>query len=147
MFLDAYLQLSTAQQVTADAVTEKSVDIGALTAQREIAVGEPMAMTVSILAIGTNSGSAKFQVIESAAADLGSGTRILGEVDLLTADIVAGKQFVVPLSQGVLANLRYVGGYFDITGTVDFTVDVYLQPLSMASREKSAIYAKGYTIS
>lgn len=147
MFLDAYMQLSTAQKVTADAVTEKSVDIGALTAQREMATGEPLAMVVAITAIGTNTGSAKFQVIESAAADLGSGTRILGEVDLLTADIVAGKVFVVPLSQGVLENLRYIGGKFDITGTVDFTVDVYLQPLAMASRSPNNVYAKGYTIS
>ena len=147
MFLDAYLQLSTAQQVTADAVTEKSIDLGALTKQREIATGEPMAMVVAISAIGTNTGSAKFQVIESAAADLGSGTRILGEIDLLTADILAGSVFVVPLGQGVLANLRYIGGNFDITGIVDFTGDVYLQPLSMASRSPGAIYAKNYTIS
>lgn len=147
MFLDTYMKLSDDQQVTADAVTQHSYDIGALTAQRDMAAGEPLALVVSISAIGTNSGSAKFQAIESAAADLGSGTRILGEVDLVTADIVAGKQFVIPLSAGVLANLRYIGGNFDITGTVDFTVDVSLQPLSMAHRLKGAIYAKGYTIS
>lgn len=147
MFLDTYMKLSDDQQVTADAVSQHSVDIGALTAQRDMAAGEPLAIVFSISAIGTNSGSAKLQAIESAAADLGSGTRILGEIDLLTADIVAGKQFVVPLSQGALANLRYIGANFDITGTVDFTIDASLQPLAMANRLKQAVHAKGYTIS
>ena len=98
MFLDAYLQLSTAQQVTADAVTEKEHRSRCSDQEREIATGEPMAMVVAISAIGTNT-AAPAQVIESAAADLAQGTRILGEIDLLTADILAGSVFVVPLGR------------------------------------------------
>lgn len=145
MILDALDKLAAAQQVTADAVTANTIDLGNVTPKRNIAVGEPMALVIAITAIGTNTGSAKFQAIQSAAANLGS-PQIIGEIDLATADIAAGNIFVVPLGFGISA-LRYLGGNFDITGTVDFTVDVYLQPMSMAARAKPTNYAKGYTIS
>jgi hypothetical protein len=70
---------------------------------------------------------------------------IVGEIDLATADIAAGKVYLIALSQGI-AWLRYFGLNYDITGTVDFTVDAYLVPHSMASMIAET-YAKGYTIS
>lgn len=143
MILDALLKLCAAQQVTADAVSANTIDFGNVTPKRKVAVGEPLALVLVITAIGTNSGSAKLQAIQSAAAALTS-PQIIGEIDLATADIAVGKVYVIPLAAGIPA-LRYVGANFDITGTVDFTVDAYLQPLSMASI-LAETYAKNYAV-
>lgn len=145
MILDALLKVSAAQQVTADAVSGNTVDLGLVTPKRNIGTGEPMCYVMAITAIGTNTGSTKIQAIQSAAAALTS-PQILGEVDLQTADIVAGKVIIVPIGQGIPA-LRFHGMNHDITGTVDYTVDAYgPMPHSMASIIAER-YAKGYTIS
>lgn len=145
MILDALLKISAAQQVTADAVSANTVDLGNVTPKRGIAGGEPMAYVCAITAIGTNTGSTKLQAIQSAAAAL-TAPQIIGEIDLATADIAAGKVYVIPLAQGIPA-LRFHGMNHDITGTVDYTVDAYgPMPLSMASI-LAASYAKGYTVS
>lgn len=143
MILDALLKVSAAQQVTADAVSANTIDFGNVTPKRKISVGEPMGYLVVITAVGTNTGSAKITAIQSAAANLGS-PQILGEVDLVTADLAAGKRFIVAVSQSDADALRYWGLNFDITGTVDFTVDAYFGPLSMFSTSQQH-YAKGYT--
>lgn len=144
MFVDSLCKLSAAQQVTADAVSGNTYDAGNVTPKRDLGAGEPMCVVVCITAVGTNTGSAKVQAIMSAAAALSSPV-IVGEVDLVTADLVAGKRVVIPIGQGP-AVLRYWGVNYDITGTVDFTVDAYLAPQSMANRDPQS-YAKGYTIS
>jgi len=145
MFLDALLQLSAAQQVTADAASGNTFDAGNVTPKRKLGVGEPVGIGVFIKAIGTNTGSAKFQAIMSAASNLGTPT-IVGEVDLATADIAVGKAYFIALPAGGPSALRYWGAYYDITGTVDFTVDAFLMPKSMFM-ERAEKYAKGYTIS
>jgi hypothetical protein len=91
MFLDALLKVATAQQVTADAASNNTVDFGNVTPKRKIGVGEPLGIAVFITAVGTNTGSAKLEAIVSAAANLGTPT-IVGEVDLATADLAAGKR-------------------------------------------------------
>jgi hypothetical protein len=142
MILDALLKLSAAQQVTADAVSGNTIDLGNVTPKRKIAVGEAMAVVVAISAVGTNTGSAKLQAIQSASANLGT-PQIVGEIDAAAGDLVAGRIFVIPIGQGIPA-LRYLGVNYDITGTVDFTVDAYLVPLALAS-SLGEYYAKGYT--
>ena len=144
MFVDALTRVSNGQQVTADAVSTNDIDMGNVTPKRNVPVGEPMAYCVAITAVGTNTGSAKIQAIQSATAGLGSGTVILGEVDLVTANLVAGQIILVPCGFGP-APLRYHGLNFDITGTVDFTVTAWFGPWAMMAAQASA-YAKGYTI-
>jgi hypothetical protein len=145
MFVDSLLQLCEDQQVTADAVSENTIDLGNITPKRKIGDGEPMAIVVTITAIGTNTGSAVFQAVYSAAAALTSPT-VVGELDLVTADIAAGNTFVIPVGRGLTA-LRYFGLNFDITGTVDFTVDAFLMPAAMATVSKPETYADAITIS
>lgn len=144
MVLDKDLQLCSAQQVTADAVSENTFDAHDVTPKRQLAVGEPMGMVVAITAVGTHTGSVKVQAITSAAADLGSPL-IVGELDLEAADAAVGRLYWVAISGGK-APLRYWGLNFDITGTVDFTVDAYgPMPLSMFT-QLNQHYAKGYTV-
>jgi len=142
--VDALLQLSSAQQITADAVSTNTIDTGNITPKRNMGVGEPMGCLIVITAVGTNTGSAKLTLIQSAAANLGS-PQIIGEIDLATADIAVGKTYLVAQSTGIDA-LRYLGINYDITGTVDFTVTAYYGPISMLS-QRALTYAKGYTIS
>lgn len=143
MILDALLKVSAAQQITADAVSANTIDFGNVTPKRKVAVGEPLAYVVAITAKGTTTGSSKIQAIQSAGADL-SSPQIIGEIDLAAADHAVGKVVVIPLSQGIPA-LRYGGLNYDITGTVDYTVDAYLTPLSMASTIAET-YAKGFVV-
>jgi len=146
MYCDKLLQLSSAQQVTADAVSTNTFDAGNTTPKRKLGAGEPMGIAVFITAKGTTTGSAKLQAIMSAGSDLSSPV-VVGEVDLATADIVAGKSYFVPISPGAAAQLRYFGLNHDITGTVDYTVDTYgPMPQSMYAQIAES-YAKGYTIS
>lgn len=143
MILDALLKLSAAQQVTADAVSGNTIDFGLVTPKRKVAVGTPMGALVVISAKGTNTGSAKLTLIGSAAANLGS-PQIEGSIDIATGDILVGATFIIAHSQGIPA-LRYLGLNYDITGTVDFTVDAYygrLEDLAM----KAETYAKGYVV-
>jgi len=139
--LDALLKLSAAQQVTADAVSTNTIDLGNTTPKRNAATGTPMCILVTITALGTTTGSAKLTAVQSAAEALTS-PQIIGEIDLATADIAVGKQYKIALSAGI-PPLRYLGLHYDITGTVDFTVDAFLQPDDMASIEPAS-YAKGY---
>lgn len=146
MVLDALTQLCSDQAVTADAVSENTYDGGDTTPKKRWGVGEPIGVGVFIKAAGTNSGSAKVQAILSAAANLSTPT-IVGQVDLAAADLAAGKAFFIPISPGhATAALRYLGANFDITGTVDFTVDAHIMAQSMFSQLAES-YAKNYTIS
>lgn len=145
MFVDALTKVSAAQQVTADAVSTNTIDLGAPTIKRAIGDGEPMGFAVVIKAAGTNSGSADFQAISSAAANLSSPT-VLGLTRLATADLAAGKAYFVPLPPGTPAQ-QYLGLNYDITGVVDFTVDAWLTTQSMFAKEVAKAYASGYTIS
>ena len=143
--VDALLQLSLAQQVTADAVSTNTIDTGNTTPKRNMGVGEPMGCLIVITVIaGPNSGSAKLTLIQSAAAAL-TAPQILGEIDLVSADIAVGRTYLVAQSTGIDA-LRYLGLNYDITGTVDFTVSAYYGPLSML-KQRALTYSKGYTIS
>lgn len=144
MILDALLKVCSAQQVTADAVSEDVIDLGNVTPKRKIGVGEPMGFLVAITALGTTTGSSKIQAIQSADPALGSGTQILGELDLAAADHAVGKCYVVAIGNGIPA-LRYIGMNFDITGTVDYTVDAYLGPLSSIS-SIAETYAKNFVV-
>jgi Bbp16 len=146
MFVDALTLLSDGQQVTADAVSTNTIDFGNVTPKRKIGAGEPMGVQVSITAIGTNSGSAKLTVITSSAANLGTSPTIVGELDLATADIAAGKTYVIAISNGVDVQ-RYFGMNYDITGVVDFTVKAHMAPLAMLASRAPESYADAITVS
>ena len=145
MILDAFLQVSSAQQVTGTALSENSVDLGDVTPKRSIAAGEPMVFVLNVKANGTTTGSVVVQAIQSAAADLGSGTIVLGSIALATGDLTAGQTHILPIGQGP-TRTRYIGLNYVVTGTVDATFDSFLQPASMAAVERPENYADGFAI-
>jgi hypothetical protein len=144
MFLDALCKLAAAQQVTADAISTSAYDLGDVTPKRHGGSGEPIGIGVFIKAIGTNSGSTKLQAVSATADDGTTGMAIIGEVDLVTADIKAGKGYFVPIPPGKPV-ARYISLYHDITGTVDYTVDVYVMPQSGFGAALET-YAKNYAV-
>jgi hypothetical protein len=143
MILDGLTQVCSAQQVTADAAGEDSYDLGNVTPKRRAAVSD-LCLFICITAVGTNTGSSLMQFVESASSNLGTPSQ-RGNYSAAAAELVAGSVFKIPMSTGPALPLRYIGANFDITGTVDFTVDAYVGPASSLAVLAQA-YARGYAM-
>lgn len=113
MILDALLQLSAAQAVTASAVSTNTIDLGV---NRDIASGKDLYAIITVDEAATAAGAAtvQFQVITSAASNLSSPT-ILGQTDAIakTELTVGRKPICVPLPPAILnaqpIGQRYLG--------------------------------------
>jgi len=157
MILDAQLQFSDSQAVTADAVGDNVID---LSSDRSIGVGEPMAVLFCVeVAADQTTGDEDytFEVEFASAAAQNAGRQLIGrrvfesgtptapaqDADLL----VAGFKFYIPIPPTVLSESeRYLGIRYDVAGNKPtITCSAYLQPLSMC--EALASYPNGYTIS
>ena len=157
MILDAQMQFSDSQAITADAVGTNVIDLGA---DRSIGTGEPMAvMFVVEVAADQTTGDEDytFDVEYASNAAQSTGRQLVGrrvfesgtptapaqDADLL----VAGFKFYIPIPPTVLSESeRYLGIRYDVTGTTPtITCSAYLQPLHMC--ESLPMYPNGYTIS
>lgn len=157
MILDAQMQFSDSQAITADAVGTNVVD---LSLDRSIGNGTPMAVLfVCEVAADQTTGDEDYTFDVEYASDAGQTTarKLIGrrifesgtptapaqDADLL----VAGFQFAIPIPPTKLSESeRYIGIRYDVAGTTPtITMSAYLVPLSFI--EQSNIYAKGYTIS
>jgi len=147
MFMDAYLQLSDSQAVTADAASTNTIDLGNVTPKNDVGNGEPMELVicVEVAADGTTTDETyEFQFIQSANANL-SSPDILVARSIGYANLTAGSVHHIAIPKGAITK-RYVGAYFNVGGTTpSVTVSAYLQPVSMS--EARAIYADGFTVS
>ena len=145
MYLDVQTQLSDAQAFTATAVTTNAYDSAA--AANNIGAGEPLVMVVCVTTAAdstTGDETYSFQVIESAASNLGSATT-LASLTITAANLSAGSVHFIPVPMGAKA-LRYLGGQATLGGTTpSVTCDIFLQPASMLQNFKA--YADGITIS
>ncbi len=79
----------------------------------DIATGEPVEAVLQVDVAATNSGTYKFDVVESATADLGT-PNVLATRTILYSDLTAGSRHRFPIPAG-LKTLRYVG--FKLTNT------------------------------
>lgn len=157
MILDAQLQFSDLQAITADAVGTNVID---LSSDRSIGVGEPMAVLFCVeVAADQTTGDEDYtfdvefasdsaqttgrQLIGRRVFESGTPTAPAQDADLL----VAGYKFYIPIPPTVLSESeRYLGIRYDVTGTTPtITCSAYLQPLSMCETQIS--YPNGYTIS
>lgn len=157
MILDAQMQFSDSQAVTADAVGTNVLD---LSQDRSIGNGTPMAVLFVVeVAADQTTGDEDytFDVEYASNAAQSTGRQLIGrrvfesgtptapaqDADLL----VAGFQFAIPIPPTKLSESeRYLGIRYDVTGTTPtITCSAYLVPMSFL--EQANIYAKGYTIS
>lgn len=114
MITDKFLRVSEDQAITADAASTNTID---LSQARDIGEGKQLFMVFTVTEAFDNLTSLALQVITSDAANLGTPT-VRGSTSVLLAGLTAGSQFVVPLPPlvGSLGQ-RYLGAYYDVTGT------------------------------
>ena len=150
MYLDAQTLLSDAQAFSSTAVSTNSYDM--LNAAAGIDSGEPLciAATVDVAADYTTTDETyRFDVIQSASANLGSATVLLsrtvsaagGAASLLRA----GARVVVPIPPEIITQ-RYVGLQMTLGGTTpSITLTAAILPLSFVQMDR--YFADALTIS
>lgn len=156
MILDSQLQFSDSQALTATALSTNVIN---LSADRNIGVGEPMAVMVNVeVAADQTTGDEDYMFDLETASDAGITTarKLLGRrifesgtpaAPAENADLlVAGFTFAIPIPPGGLAESeQYLGLRYTLAGTTPtITVSAFLVPLSTI--EKANVYADGITI-
>jgi len=139
---DAQLFMSDAQVVTTSAASTNVIDIGVA---RNIFDGQPVAVVLGIISSLTGTTPTLTVAVQcDDNAGFASPTTLSSTV-LTPAAVLAGTQFILPISVG--ANVeRYVRVNYTTGGTSpSVTLDAYLQPLDFIS--KQANYPDAITIS
>ena len=158
MYLDALLQFSDSQAVTADAVGTNVID---LSVNRSIGNGEPMAVVFVVeVAADQTTGDEDytFDVEYATNAAQSTGRQLIGrrvfesgtpgapaqDADLL----VAGFKIVIPIPPTQISeSAQFLGIRYDVTGTTPtITCSAFLTPLNMVESAFGVNYANGYTI-
>lgn len=145
MITDKFLRLSEAQAVTTDAVSENTVD---LSIARDVGEGRELyaVFTVTEAATSDTAGSTvDFQVIGSAAEDLGTPTVLGASGPIVKTALIVGKQVAVRINPQLASKgLRYLGAKFDVSATLTagkFTTDIVLDV-----QDGKKFYASGFTV-
>lgn len=145
MYVDALGLVSDAQAVTADAVSTNTIDLGGT--NRKIGTGEEVGfgLAVDVAAdFTTGDETYTFEVISSAAANLGSPT-ILASYTFTAAQLTAGALHFLPIPMG-LPTQRYLGLNYNTGGTSPtITVTAWLTARSLFSILANA-YPKNYAV-
>lgn len=149
MLTDAFLQLSTAQAVTATAVSTNTVDLGVA---RDIAPGKPLYAVFQIDTTFTAAGAATMncQIVSSAAANLGSPTVIADSGPIAVAQLTAGRRLIgVPIGPNPVAatpnGQRFIGAQYTVAtgpmtaGAITATIVDTLPP-------GAQLYGSGFTV-
>lgn len=149
MLTDAFLQLSTAQAVTASAVSTNTIDLGMA---RDVAPGTALyaVFQVDQTVTAAGAGTVNFQVITSAAAALTSPTVIGASGDIGKAELTAGRRLIaVPLGPSVLAaapnGQRYLGANY-VVGTGPLTAGAFTATITDTMPPGAQLYASGFTV-
>lgn len=144
MILDALLQFSDAQAVSADANSTNVID---LSEAKNLGDGEPLCVLINVdVAANAADGDEtyEFEVHTDDNAALSSSTELVARA-ISRSLLTAGSQHVIPLPVGV-AFERYLGLKYDVGGTTpSITVTAHLVPQSFIDKYK--VYADAITIS
>ena len=158
MYLDALLQFSDSQAVTADAVGTNVID---LSVNRSIGNGEPMAVVFVVeVAADQTTGDEDYTFDVEYATDAAqtTGRQLVGRrifesgtpgAPAQNADLlVAGFKIVIPVPPTQLSeSARYFGIRYDVAGqTPSITCSAFLTPLNMVESAFGVTYADGFAI-
>ena len=143
MITDKLLRVSEDQgAITSTQVSTDKID---LVVARDIGQGTPLYMNFAVTTAFTGSGTVKFEVLASAAEDLGTPTVIGSSDAFVGTTLTLGKNVVVRINpdMGGLGK-RYLGARYTVSGTVGagkVTADVVE---TIGDGQKS--YASGFTV-
>ena len=150
MITDAENTLSASQVVTAAAVSTNTID---LSQSRDLGAGEELNVVINVEAAALAAGAAtvQFQVISSAASNLGSAT-VVGQTDAIPkASLVAGAQIVVPVPRAFINQLgqRYLGLNYNV-GTGPLTQGTFSAWVTIDAPDNTGamkkVYPSGWSI-
>jgi hypothetical protein len=147
MITDALLQLSSAQAVTATAVSTNTIDLGQA---RDIGVGEDLYIVFNVDATATAAGAATvvFEAIASAASDLSSPVVIGSTAPFAKTDLVAGR---APISVCINPHptlekgARYFGARYTVA-TGPLTAGAFTATVTNSEVTGQKSYPSGFTV-
>ena len=142
MITEKLLRVSEDQALTTTAVSTNTVD---LSVARDMGEGTTLYMNFAITEALANGTSVKFEVISSAAANLGSPT-VIGSTDaILTAALTLGKNVVVRINPDIAGKgQRYLGARYTIAGT--FNAGKVTADVVETIGDGQKYYASGFTV-
>lgn len=149
MAVDALLQLSAAQAVTASAVSTNTLDLSQV---RDLGAGGDLYVNFTVDTTVTAAGAATvtFQLISSASASLTSPT-VLAQTDAIgKAELTAGRRPIsleIPPSQLAAQPIgqRYFGVQYTV-GTGPLTAGAFTAYVDIAKADAPKYYPSGFTV-
>jgi hypothetical protein len=145
MITDQFLKVSTAQTVTATAVSTDTID---LSLARDVGEGEDLYMVFTVDEAATASGSAtvEFQVIGSAAAALSSPVVIGSSGAIAKASLTLGANIAVRINPQVASlGQRYLGANY-VVSTGPLTAGKFTANVVHGIQDGRKSYASGFTV-
>ena len=142
MITDKNLRVSTDQALTTTAVSADTID---LSVARDIGEGEELYMNFAVTTALTGGTSVKFEVVQSASADLSSPT-VIGSTDAVAAaSLVAGYNTAVRINPQIGGKgQRYIGARYTIVGT--FSAGKVTADVVTNIQDGKKFYASGFTV-
>lgn len=142
MITDKLLRVSEDQALTTTAVSTDTID---LSVARDIGEGQDLFMNFAVTTALAGGTSVKFEVITSAAANLGSPT-VIGSTDaIVTASLVAGYNTAVRINPQIASlGQRYLGARYTIVGT--YTSGKVTADVVMDIQDGRKSYPSGITV-
>jgi hypothetical protein len=125
-YIDAKLYLATSQAITADAISENTLDTELTYPGWE--KGQPAAVVIQVEVTGTGTTGFNFIVVNHSSAPT-DGTYEIARMKVGIANVVKGARFIIPLPAGVDLK-RHLGLYFDcVTGDETGTFTAFVSPM------------------
>ncbi len=142
MITDKLLRVSEDQALTTTAVSTNTID---LSVARDMGEGQELFMNFAVTAALTGGTSVKFEVIQSASADLSSPT-VIGSTDaVVSASLVAGYNTAVRVNPQIGSKgQRYIGARYTISGT--YSAGTVTADVVASIQDGKKFYASGFTV-
>lgn len=147
MITDALLLLSSAQAVTASAVSTNTIDLGLA---RDVGAGEPLYVVLTVDESFATATSVTINTIISANADLSSADILSSTPAIPIANLLAGrKPIVLEVPSAILianpVGKRYLGLSYTIGGS-NATAGKFTANVVRDVQDVSKLYASGFTV-